>query len=68
MSFLYVSFQIRLECSFIIALVASIIDTFMFRLNMRCQSTLESRFIIALITCILDKFVFRLNMSFQMAL
>ena len=46
----------------IIILLTSILDTFMFRLNMGFQTIMCCSLIVTLLTCILDTFMFRLNM------
>ena len=52
----------------IVTLITSILDAFMFNLNMPCQIILPISLIFTLTTCILDTFMFRLNMLRQITL
>ena len=47
-------FKMTLCCSLMVTLAASILDTFMYRLNMSCQSTWMCSLIVTLITRIFD--------------
>ena len=65
---LNVFLKMTLIWSFIITIIARILDTFLFRLNMFLKMTPILSLIIAIITGILDTFLFGLNVFLKMTL
>ena len=62
-------FQMMVKSSFgslIVTMITSILNTFMFRLNMSCHIIMSCKLLVTLITSILGTFMSGLNMSCQM--